>query len=295
MASSTQTEPTKSTTNVKEILESIPEPFSNLLAHYSGVPKEKQIDHLVKLRDEAYALVPYPCIGIFRFIESDLAAHPAYEEHVLSPLKQPYPPGAPEPLFLDLGTCFGQDVRKLVHDGAVANRLWASDIEPVLIQLGFKLFNDAGKLPEDHFLCPGDLLSNSAEDKLRLLDNRVTILHIMSVFHLFSLEDQRRAAERCLRLLRKDTGAPVLLLGTQVGNVMAGPHPSQVKSQEYNLGYLHNDQSWAEMWQEVCGQEEWKHKVKHVEVKSTLKPLPPQLYTSSNIAWQQFEVWVTFS
>ncbi|OTA83888.1 hypothetical protein M434DRAFT_40138, partial [Hypoxylon sp. CO27-5] len=89
-------------------------------------------------------------------------------------------------LFLDLGTCFGQDLRKLAYDGALVHRLWASDIEPKFIDLGFKLFNDADKLPRDHFICPGNLLSASPEDKLRILDDKVTILHMTAVFHLFS-------------------------------------------------------------------------------------------------------------
>ncbi|KAI2617654.1 hypothetical protein GGS26DRAFT_396922 [Hypomontagnella submonticulosa] len=294
MASNTQVESTADITRFKEALDTIPESFSDLLTHYSGIPKDKQIEHVVKLRNEAYALFPYPCIGVFRFIESDIAAHPAYQDHVLAPLRQPCAPSTREPLFLDLGTCFGHDVRKLIFDGAVPDRLWASDIEPEFIELGFKLFNDAKKLPNDHFLCPGDLLSGSTDDRLRVLDDRVTILHMTSVFHLFSLENQKEAANRCLRLLRKDTGSPVLLVGAQVGNIEPGPYSGRTSSHEYNLGYGHNEQSWRDMWQEICVREEWKDKVKQVDVKSKLERIPAHLYPESNMVWQLFEVWVTF-
>ncbi|KAI0160835.1 hypothetical protein GGR52DRAFT_148359 [Hypoxylon sp. FL1284] len=292
----------------QETLESLPKSLEDVLTSYSGVPKDEQVEHVLKVRNEAYEYFPYPCLGMFRFVNLDLAAHYAYEDHVRLPLQQPVPDGATEPLFLDLGTCFGQDVRKLVYDGARVERLWASDIEPKFIELGFELFKDAHKLPNDHFLCPGNLLSDLPDDRLRQLYGKVTILHMTAVFHLFSLQDQKRAADRCLRLLRKDTGGPVLLLGSQVGSTVPGPYQGQNISSGYTHKYRHDGQTWAELWQEVCGGEEWKEKVKKVETTSKLlgqdqKKDPEsgklieftEAEPGSTMAWQMFEVWVTFA
>ncbi|KAI1133981.1 hypothetical protein F5Y05DRAFT_400147 [Hypoxylon sp. FL0543] len=308
MADTTQAEPSKYTSQFHETLETLPKSLSDLLSSYSGIPKDVQLEHVLKLRNEAYSCFPYPCIGTFRFLEFDLAAHYAYEEHVLSPLRQPSPDGAIEPLFLDLGTCFGQDLRKLAYDGALVHRLWASDIEPKFIDLGFKLFNDADKLPRDHFLCPGNLLSDSPEDKLRILDDKVTILHLTAVFHLFSLDDQMTAAERCLRLLRKDTGGPVLIIGAQVGSTNPGPFQRRNVSQGYSHKYRHNEKTWQELWKEVRARDAWKDKITNLDVKSKLltrsKVKDPESgevtvfkepEPESNMVWQMFEVWITFS
>ncbi|ORY70412.1 uncharacterized protein BCR38DRAFT_481550 [Pseudomassariella vexata] len=166
------------------------------------------------------------------------------------------------------------------------------------------MFNDADKLPKDHFLCPGDLLTNSPEDKLALLDDKVTILHMYAVYHLFSLKDQKVVADRCLRLLRKDTGAPVLLLGGQVGSAKAGPFLRENVTGNLIYMYRHNEQSWKELWDTVCGMDEWKSKVKKLEVKSQILTLQSsggkgrQATANAESGRQQlrhlFEVWVTF-
>ncbi|KAL7628304.1 hypothetical protein AAE478_002504 [Parahypoxylon ruwenzoriense] len=309
MANSTQTTdtPIAYAPAFQPTLDALSKPLSDLLSRYSNIPAEAQIAHVLRLRDEAYARFPYPCIGAFRFLEFDLAAHFGYEAHVLAPLRRE-DADAPEPLFLDVGTCFGQDVRRLAFDGVPARRLWASDIEAELVDLGFRMFNDADRLPRSHFLCPGNLLVDSPGDKLRELDGRVTILHLTAVFHLFSLEDQKVAADRCLRLLRKDTGGPVLLLGGQVGSLVAGSFVSQNISGVYTHKYWHNEQSWRDLWQEVVQREEWKDKVKKVEVESKLLKRTTQKNDEgaevivfvepdeeAPVLWHVFEVWVTFT
>jgi hypothetical protein len=295
----------------RETLHHVPKDMSKLLSSYSGIPKEEQIAHITKLRNEAYAEVPYPCMGTFRFLDLDLARHQAYKEHVLAPLCEPATPGKPEPLYLDCGCCLGQDVRKLLVDGAPSHRLWASDIEPRFIELGFELFRDGDKLPRDHFLCPGNLLTETkdpAEDKLNLLNDRVTILGISAVFHLFDLEDDKRIVNRCLRLLKKDTGAPVLVIGAQRGAFEA--ERFRRRSDAENYVYTHSNESWGELWREVCAQPQWKGKITALEVKTKLfdgtrndDPDADEVYTLREIQskptgdvrmWQMFEVWVTF-
>ncbi|KAI1193204.1 hypothetical protein F5X97DRAFT_315012 [Nemania serpens] len=299
-----------------DTLHSVPKLMSEIMSSYSGVPEDEQIPHITKVRNEAYAQFPYPCMGTFRFLELDLARHDAYKEHVLAPLRQPAVPGKPEPLFLDCGCCLGQDVRKLAVDGVPPDRLWASDIEPRFIELGFELFRDAHKLPRDHFLCPGNLLAEAggAEDQLTILDDRVTVLNIAAVFHLFDLDEQRRIADRCLRLLRKDAGErqPVLILGAQVG----GREAKRVR-RAYNskFRYVHTAESWEALWREACGQPRWRDRVAAVEVKSRMfegardskdgEALNYELVAagggggadpaaSEARLWQRFEVRVTF-
>lgn len=288
--------------------------MSEIMSSYSGVPEHEQISHITKVRNEAYAQFPYPCMGTFRFLELDLARHDAYQEHVLGPLRQPAVPGKPEPLFLDCGCCLGQDVRKLAVDGVPPGRLWASDIEPRFIELGFELFRDGHKLPRDHFLCPGNLLAEAGspaaaaeEDQLTILDDRVTVLNITAVFHLFDLDEQKLIADRCLRLLRKDTGEPVLILGAQAGSREA---QRVRRADNSKFRYAHTPESWEALWREVCGQPRWKDRVAAVEVKSKMLEVPRRRKDAENNElvdargadsaandvrlWQRFEIWVTF-
>ena len=48
--------------------------------------------------------------------------------------------------FLDLGCCFGQDLRELVADGAPSENIYGLDIEGPLIDVGYDLFMDRGKI-----------------------------------------------------------------------------------------------------------------------------------------------------
>ncbi|TGJ78420.1 hypothetical protein E0Z10_g10344 [Xylaria hypoxylon] len=298
-----------------EKLHNVPKVMSNLMSSYSGIPKNEQVTHITKVRNEAYAQFPYPCMGTFRFLDLDLARHEAYKEHVLNPLCQPTAPGKPEPLFLDCGCCLGQELRKLAVDGAPPHRLWASDIEPRFIELGFELFRDWDKLPRDHFLCPGNVLVDTkdpSEDQLTILNDKVTILNISAVFHLFDLDDHKRVANRCLRLLRKDTNAPVLILGAHAGS----PKPERRQYRPGTEGerciFSHNEESWEALWREVCEQPQWKDKVAALEVKAkmfgrvrnedpdadeviTLCDPGVTSETSEARPWQMWEIWVTFT
>ncbi|KAI0140452.1 hypothetical protein GGR57DRAFT_488094 [Xylariaceae sp. FL1272] len=308
----------KATTDVtrpgfRETLDTIPEAMAELLATYSGIAKEDQLSHVVTLRNNAYSRFPFPCLGTFRFLELDLATrHKAYKDHVVAPLCREVAPGEPEPLFLDVGTCLGQDVRKLIADGVPQHRLWGSDIDPGFIDVGFKFFKDEDKFPRDHFLTPGDLLrtdDDASQDPLALLDDKVTILGITAVFHLFDIDDQKRIAQRILKLLRKDTGAPVLVLGAHVGSAA----PMRMQRRIGKFRYQHNHASWNQLWQDVCALPRWSDVVEKVEVKSVLynprdlrdgiaaSPISEDGWTEESAKaaglerlWQEWEVWITF-
>lgn len=248
----------------QEDLSKVPDPISHVLAEYSGIPKEDQKQHILEVRNRAYKAHRYPCLGRFRFLELDLSTHPLYEEYVLPRLKENG--GKQEPIFLDVGTCLGQDIRKLIFDGVQPSRLYGSDIVAEFIDAGYELFRDEDKFPRSHFLCPGNVFDKSESDKLYTMDGKVDILQISAVFHLFSDAEQSAVAERCLRLLRKETGSRCLILGAQVGNVNGGEivRPNGLKRSR------HNADTWNSLWQKVCKNEEFRDKVKRLEVKTNM-------------------------
>ena len=229
-------------------LSKVPVKFATLLESYSGIPQAEQVKHITTLRDQALTAHPYPCLGRFRFLDLDLSKHPLYDTVLLPLLKAPADSGV-EPLFLDFGTCLGQDIRQLISDGVSPTRLYGSDIEPAFIDLGYELFRDESKFPRSHFLVPADAFNDTPSNPLTQLDGRVTVLHISAVFHLFDLDKQEPLAQRCLKLLSQTApGGRCLVLGAQTANVVAGDY----KRVTGRSRWRHNAESWREMWEEAA-------------------------------------------
>lgn len=61
--------------------------------------------------------------------------------------------------LLDLGSCMGQDLRKLVYDGAPSQKLYASDVFPQYEGLSYELWRDKDSFPH-HFLADDVLAGN---------------------------------------------------------------------------------------------------------------------------------------
>lgn len=284
---------------------SVPGPVSELLEQYSGIQKDEQLEHIISVRNRAYTAHQYPCLGRFRFLELELSAHYLYNSYVVPTLKQSIPEGEREPIFLDLGTCLGQDLRKLAFDGAPPSRLYGSDIEQAFIETGYELFRDEQKLPRNHFLCPADVFDESPENKLKILKDKVDILNASAVFHLFDEASQISVARCCMRLLRKDAGCKSLVLGAHVGNTTAK------ETMRYNGGkkFRHNEKSWKALWEELSQEDEFREKIQGLEVRSNVSlenwtPGMKQMQSGEKskdgqeieegFRWMRFEVWVTF-
>lgn len=222
-------------------LEHIPSNFSTLLERYAKVPQDLQISHVLSLRNRAYESHPYPCLGRFRFMDLDLSNHPRYPE-ILSRLKLTDEPE----LLLDFGCCIGQDVRKLLLDGAPVSKIYGSDLLPEFIEIGYELFRDVSTFPRDHFIAPADAFDETSNNALAEFDGKVSILHISAVFHLFGIEDQRKLARRCLKLLSPKKKC--LVLGGQTANVNAGSYPRA----NGQMRWRHNSESWAQLWEDAA-------------------------------------------
>ena len=91
-------------------------------------------------RDKAWEIHPRPYIGQLRFLDLTLSESPSYPD-ILARLKND-----PEAKFLDLGCCFGQDIRKLVYDGAPAPSLYGAELRREFVELGFDCFRDRDKI-----------------------------------------------------------------------------------------------------------------------------------------------------
>jgi hypothetical protein len=268
----------------------IPPQTAELLEKYSGIPAgEAQVNHIWRLRDRAYQEYQYPCLGLYRFLLLALSSHPLYHTHVLPVLRGRQDADATSqptalPIFLDLGTCLGQDIRKLIFDGAPVESVYGADILSEFIDIGYDLFQDEKKLPRNHFVVPADIFDPSS--RLNEFDGKVDCLHANSVFHLFSWDDQVLVAKRVSKLMRPQKGS--LILGTHIAHQEAGEIVSRPGRRTSTM-WRHNNESWAKLWELVSKEVGVRFTTKSSMVEHTLTPGGEAAH--QGLLRMTFEVW----
>jgi SAM-dependent methyltransferase len=163
--------------------------------------------------------------------------------------------------FLDLGCCFGQEIRRLVHDGAPSSHLYGADLRPEFFALGYKLFRDSSTL-QSTFIAANVFDPSSP---LKDLEGRIDIIYAGSFLHLFDYELQVKVCKRIIETLRARKGSVVL--GRQVGNVVAGERVH--RTNEAQSMFRHNEESFRKMWEEVgeATGTKWRVEVEMFEVE----------------------------
>lgn len=229
-----------------------------LLIKYSKIPAEEVEDHVLKIREAAWEIFPYPCIGRFRFLDLGFTKSAEYPE-VLKRLQE-------GERFLDIGCCFGQAIRQLVLDGAPSENMYGSDLRGEYMELGYDLFGDRDTLKSTFITA--DILD--ATSPLAELKGTFDIIFAGSFFHLWGYEDQTKVSKLVVELLRPRKGS--MIVGRQVGTVhgfQPGHAPntieglkeiwksaegkSQPGSAQSSKGQMfqHNVESFKEMWKGI--------------------------------------------
>ncbi|KAF2126781.1 hypothetical protein P153DRAFT_296666 [Dothidotthia symphoricarpi CBS 119687] len=219
---------------VKELTDLRPE-ARELFEKYSNVEPNEVVSHIQQFRDEAFAIFPYPCLGRWGFLDLSISQSPSYSE-VLDRVKK-------GELLLDIGCCVGQDLRKLIHDGAPSGNTYGSDLKSSFWNIGYDLFLDKASL-KTKFIEADIFDANSG---LQQLDSRVDIVHAASFFHLFDWDQQVQAAKRTVQLLRPVSGS--LIIGRQAGTIQS--RDFEGTRLPGNKRYSHNPESLARMWKQV--------------------------------------------
>ncbi|KAL3455565.1 hypothetical protein BJX64DRAFT_294911 [Aspergillus heterothallicus] len=220
----------------------------SLLENYSGLAKEDVLPHVLALRDEAFSIFPYPCIGQMRFLTCHLARLPFYEQKVLARLR-----ASPENGFLDAGCCVGQEMRHLVYAASIpATQLYGFDIEPRFFELGYRLFRDKGRFAAT--FVGGDLGVDGGEEEwergqiVQKIKGRVDVVWAGSLLHFWEYEGQVRGLERLIGLTRGEPGTVVC--GRQMGSTVAGVY-ELTGLMDKTMHYRHDVESLQGMWREV--------------------------------------------
>lgn len=134
--------------------------------------------------------------------------------------------------YLDIGCCLGQDIRKLVMDGAAPENLYGAELHAPFIDLSYELFRDHGLAST---FMEADALVLSGDSPLSKLKGEIDFVHLGMVLHV--LEKQQTLLENCIALLRPERGS--MILGTAVGDVEGVQAPSGF--------YMHSDETFKAM------------------------------------------------
>jgi SAM-dependent methyltransferase len=210
----------------------IPHKARHLLESYSGIPVDDVVEHIVTLRNEAWKVFPYPCIGQFRFLEAGVDDCDEYPD-VIERLRKGQK-------LLDMACCFGQTIRQLVADGAPSENIYGCDLQSDFIELGYKLFEDRDRLRTKFLVA--DIFDPASP--LRDLQGQVDMIYTGSFFHLWGLQKQKEVSRAVASLLRPEPGS--MILGRQMGSVEAFERTSATGTM-----FRHNVHSFQKLWTEI--------------------------------------------
>ncbi|KAE9408309.1 hypothetical protein BT96DRAFT_696297 [Gymnopus androsaceus JB14] len=261
---------------------------SDELAFYkkhTGIQDEEKLkEHIMDVAGSALEVYPYYCIRSFGFLRFRIIRSKAGYKKLLELCST-----RQNALFLDLGCCFGNDIRKAVEDGFPAEKTIASDLYagaffPFLCVLFIISMQISGNSDTSYSILPrppfrftfisGDIFDSSfisIQPPLKTLtlsydDNTEPI----SYSRLFKPNPSRWTSSSHLSVIHTsavfhlyDRDAQLLiakkiasLLSPLPGSIIFGSHtgskvPREVINQSTQMkAYRHSPESWKKMWEE---------------------------------------------
>ncbi|KAJ7705361.1 hypothetical protein B0H17DRAFT_920314, partial [Mycena rosella] len=218
--------------------------------------------HIIAVQTKAYKLFQYRCIHSFAFTQTRISRLPAYQRALNLGRERD---GA---ILLDLGCCFGTDIRKAASDGFPVQNLIASDLRAEFWNLGHELFRStpatcpiafvAGDALDPDLLQPAEPAVSPPEGpapplasltRLTPLRGHVAVLHTSAVFHIFLEPEQLQLACAVASLLSPIPGS--VIFGSHVGRSTKGMWQDPFPREENRRMFCHSPESWAEMWGEI--------------------------------------------
>ncbi|KAI3337893.1 hypothetical protein F4824DRAFT_462098 [Ustulina deusta] len=221
--------------------------FRELLEKYSRIPPDEVTAEILKIRDEAWKVAKYPCIGRFSYLR--LLEFNGNSPAMQSAIERLKTPGSQETL-LELGGFICQTIRRLVFEGVDSSRLYGTDLHAEFLELGYEQFRDRETLKAT--FVAGDMLLPDAEyaasAMARTFNGKMTMAHASNFFHLFGWDSQLVICERIVGFFRRGLGAesPAVLFGSHLGSVK----PGEVRAGGFRV-FMHDQSTFQSLWDEV--------------------------------------------
>lgn len=202
-------------------------------------------DHVVKVHEEIRQREHvYRCISAFSYLTPKCRLHPKYQECIELLLQDR------NARILDLGTCFGQEVRGLIQSGVDPSQITASDLLPNYWNAGKDLFLDNMEevanlrgLNQTQTLFGDWATPITCGDITDNLENYFDVIICWAVFHVLSKEQVDFMIRRIFRVLKPGG----ILIGSCRG---ARESKEWVKTPDsLSRRYLHNASSLAKAFE----------------------------------------------
>ena len=144
---------------------------------------------------------------------------------------------------MDIGCGFGQDLRRMVADGAPSKNMWGTDLKANLWEMSYELFRDSGPDKFQGAFVEGDFFSEQvAKNLVEPLRGKVQVVLAYQFLHLFDKAGQHEAMKKIVTL-----SAPgCMVLGFQQGCLAA-----REVSMPWGKMFFQNEESWRTMWESV--------------------------------------------
>jgi len=237
--------------------------YSNFLARNEQT-EEMMRRRVVMVWEAAMKTYGYRCIKEATFLHPRIPGIPLYSTCLN--LRRSSTRRMP---FLDVGTCFGNDIRKLILDGYPREEIAGLDVEPAFWEYGKQVFDDeldgieylCGNILDDAFLSSGRVPSNDHGNavpfpvtrnykpaNINHLKSHFEFAHVGSVLHLLNQTDIPHFLTKLLLLLAPN--------GYVFGRTCGAIEPVRLRGGvlpcSAQLGYIHSQSSLAEVLRE-CG------------------------------------------
>jgi len=184
----------------------------------------------IKIRGKALQICNYKCIREYRFLETRIKSNPIYPIIIEKSSQKSY---------IDLGCCFGCDLRRLLIDGALIENIVGVEQYEEFIEYGCELFNDKEKIRSRMII--GDFLQDNVILKLQeKIIIPVDVIHAGSIFHLLQEDDIKKLIQTTFTLLKVN--------GYLFGQTVADIHPHLAPTGNQNaIRFLHSPSSLSDL------------------------------------------------
>ncbi|CAI6241410.1 unnamed protein product [Periconia digitata] len=209
----------------------------NLIESYCQMPSDQVVPHLYAVREKAWKVFPWPCVGMWSFVVPTINTLPQYSSIILRVKEKGQ-------RILDLGCALGQDVRQMIADGVPDHLVYGLELEAGFIDLGYDLFLDRDTLKSE-FISADVLEKSGPNPKLAAWDGTIDIIYSGRFLHCFGREDGLVVAMRMTKLLSNRAGSVI------VGECLGGKIDREVVAPVGKL-HLYSVESFKELWAQAA-------------------------------------------